>query len=68
MTNLNLSPFSFPVVGRKAVTAAFDDGRLTSDGGLMPLSMAECRLGITQRLLALTELRHFKRVHYQAST
>ena len=34
MTNSNLLPFSFPAVGRKAVTAAFDGGRLTSDGGV----------------------------------
>ena len=50
MTNSNLLPFSFPAVGRKAVTAAFDGGRLTSDGGVMLLSMAERRLGIAQRL------------------
>jgi hypothetical protein len=46
MTNSNLLPFSFPAVGRKAVTAAFDGGRLTSDGGMMLLSMAERRLVI----------------------
>src|SRR5437660_1785143 len=28
-------PLWFPVVGRKKVTAAFDGGRLTSDGGRM---------------------------------
>src|SRR6202046_2340185 len=50
MTNSNLLPFSFPAVGRKAVTAAFDGGRLTSDGGVMLLSMAERRLEIAQRL------------------
>ena len=50
MTNSNLLPFSFPAVGRKAVTAAFDGGRLTSDGGVMLLSMAERRLGIAERL------------------
>ena len=40
MTDLNLMPFSFPAVARKAVTAALDGGRLTSDGGVMLLSMA----------------------------
>jgi len=50
MTNSNLLMFSFPAVGRKAVNAAFDGGRLTSDGGVMLLSMAERRLGIAQRL------------------
>ena len=44
------SPFSFPAVARKKVTAAFDGGRLTSDGGVMLLSMAERRLGIAERL------------------
>ena len=32
-----------PRIGRKAVTAAFDGGRLASDGGVMLLSMAERR-------------------------
>jgi len=50
MTDSNLLPFSFPAVGRKAVTAAFDGGRLTSDGGVMLLAMAERRLGIAERL------------------
>jgi hypothetical protein len=35
MTNDNLFPFSFAAVSRKQVTAAFDGGRLTSDGGVM---------------------------------
>jgi hypothetical protein len=50
MTDDNLLPFSFPAVSRKQVTAAFDGGRLTSDGGVMLLSMAERRLGIADRL------------------
>jgi hypothetical protein len=50
MTDDNLLPFSFPAVSRKQVTAAFDGGRLTSDGGLMLLAMAERRLGVADRL------------------
>ena len=50
MTNSNLLPFSFPAVGRKPVAAAFDGGRLTSDGGVMLLAMADRRLGIAERL------------------
>jgi hypothetical protein len=50
MTNDNLLPFSFPAVSRKQVTAAFDGGRLTSDGGVMLLAMAERRLGVADRL------------------
>jgi hypothetical protein len=33
MTDNNLPTFSFPAVSRKQITAAFDGGRLTSDGG-----------------------------------
>ena len=50
LTDDNLLPFSFPCVGRKKVTADFDGGRLTSDGGVMLLSMAERRLGVAERL------------------
>lgn len=45
-------PFSFPAIGRKKVTAAFDGGRLTSDGGVMLLAEAERRLGIAAKLAA----------------
>jgi len=50
MTDDNLLPFSFPAVSRKQVTGAFDGGRLTSDGGVMLLAMAERRLGVAERL------------------
>ena len=50
MTHDTPLPFSFPAVSRKQVTAAFDGGRLTSDGGVMLLAMAERRLGIANRL------------------
>jgi hypothetical protein len=50
MTDDNLLPFSFPAVRSKKVTAAFDGGRVTSDGGVMLLAMAEHRLGIADRL------------------
>ena len=33
--------FSYPAVGGKKVTAAFDGGRLTSDGGVLLLAQAE---------------------------
>ena len=45
--------FGFPAVERKKVIAAFDGGRLTSDGGVMLLSLAEQRLGIAERLAHL---------------
>jgi hypothetical protein len=46
-------PFCIPAVGRKNVTAAFDGGRLTSDGGVMLLAAAERRLGVAGRLAGL---------------
>jgi hypothetical protein len=50
MTDNSLPMFSFPAVSRKPITAAFDGGRLTSDGGVMLLAMAERRIGIAERL------------------
>jgi hypothetical protein len=52
-TDDNLLPFGFPAVERKKVTAAFDGGRLSSDGGVMLLSQAERRLGLAERLAAV---------------
>jgi hypothetical protein len=49
----NLLPFSFPAVERKKVTAAFDGGRITSDGGVMLLAAVEKELGIANRLAPL---------------
>jgi hypothetical protein len=43
-------PFGFPAIGRKKVTAAFDGGRLTSDGGVLLLAQAERRMGMAGRL------------------
>ncbi len=50
MTDDTILPFSFPAVHAKKVTAAFDGGRLTSNGGVMLLAMAERRLGLAARL------------------
>lgn len=44
--------FSFPAVGRKKVTAAFDGGRLTSDGRVLLLAQAEREMEICGRLAA----------------
>ncbi len=49
----SLLPFSFPAVERKKVTAAFDGGRMTSDGGVMLLAVVEKELGIADRLAPL---------------
>jgi hypothetical protein len=48
-----IESFGFPAVQRKKITAAFDGGRITSDGGVMLLAAAERRLGIAQRLASL---------------
>src|SRR4030088_1541934 len=50
MTDDNLLPFCFPAVRRKKITAAFDGGRISSDGGVMLLAQADRRLGIAERL------------------
>jgi hypothetical protein len=46
-------PFDLPSVSRKKVTAAFDGGRISSDGGAMLLAAADKRLGMIDRLAAL---------------
>ena len=53
MSDDTAEPFLFPAVRRKKVTAAFDGGRLTSDGGVMLLAAAERRLGIADTLAGL---------------
>lgn len=52
MTDDTFLPFSFPAVSRRKVTAAFDGGRITSDGGVMLLAAAERRLQLADRLAA----------------
>ena len=44
--------FSFPAVHRKKLTAAFDGGRLTSDGGVLLLAQAEREMAISAQLAA----------------
>jgi hypothetical protein len=39
-------PFDLPAVARTKESAAFDGGRITSDGGVMLLAQAERRLAI----------------------
>ena len=52
MSQDTLLPFGFPVVDRKKVTAAFDGGRMTSDGGVMRLGAVKRRTGIARTLAA----------------
>ena len=53
MTDDTLLPFLFPAVRAKKITAAFDGGRITSDGGVMLLAAAERRLGLADKLAAV---------------
>ncbi len=50
MTDDTIPLFWFPAVEGKKVTAAFDGGRFSSDGGVMLLSPVERRLGVAERL------------------
>jgi len=50
MMDDTLLPFALPPVCRKKVTAAFDGGSLSSDGGVFLLAAADRRLGLIDRL------------------
>ena len=50
MTDDRAAPFDLPAVRRKKLTADFDGGSLSSDGGLLLLREAERGLGIASRL------------------
>jgi Transposase DDE domain group 1 len=53
MTENTLLPFSLPSVQRKKVTAAFDGGRITSDGGVLLLGALENKIGLAAGLARL---------------
>jgi hypothetical protein len=53
MTDDTTLPFSFPAVRGKKLTAGFDGGRLSSDGGVMLLAEAARRTGIAEKLAAV---------------
>ena len=50
MTEDTLLPFDLPAVRRKKVTADFEGGLISSDGGLVLLREAERRLGLAETL------------------
>ncbi|MDE2623641.1 MAG: IS1380 family transposase [Betaproteobacteria bacterium] len=63
MNDATPSRFRFPAVARKKVTAAFDGGRLSSDGGVLLVAQAEQEMGICARLAAcITDPRDPMRV------
>jgi hypothetical protein len=53
MSDDTITPFLFPAIRRKKITAAFDGGRITSDGGVLLLAAAERRIGMADRLAGL---------------
>src|SRR6516162_4404970 len=57
MTDNSPLIFSLPAVSRKKVTAAFDGGRLSSDSGVILVSLAERRRAIARTLAALIDER-----------
>lgn len=50
MSDDSAPSFVLPAICRKKVTAAFDGGRLTSDGGVLLLAQAERRMGLATAL------------------
>lgn len=58
--------FTLPAIGRKKLTAAFDGGRLTSDGGVLLLAQAERAMGICRQLAScIADPRDPSRVVHQ---
>ena len=53
MSDPTCQSFAFPSVRGKKLTAAFDGGRLSSDGGVLLLAQAARRLGIAEKLAAV---------------
>src|SRR6202051_4288512 len=52
-TDDTLLPFSLPITYKKKVTAAFDGGRISSDGGVLLLAGADRRVGLIDTLAAI---------------
>jgi hypothetical protein len=48
-----LFPFELPSIGKKKITAAFDAGQISSDGGVLLLAGADKRLGLIDTLAAI---------------
>ena len=68
MIDDSLLPFALPSEHRKKITATFDGGRISSDGGVMLLALAERRMGIADRPAAeITDRRDPTRVVHALS-
>src|SRR5271166_3361171 len=53
-----LLPFALPSICRKKITAAFDGGLISSDGGVLLLAGADKRLGLIETLAAIIPDHH----------
>ena len=47
--------FDLPSAGRQKVSAAFDGGRITSDGGVALLALVDRRIGVIDRIARLID-------------
>ena len=66
MTDDTLLPFDLPAVRRKKITVDFEGGNQSSDGGLLLLRQAECRLGACGRLAdAMPDRRDASRIRHE---
>src|SRR5260370_1478827 len=66
MADDTVLPFDLPAVARKKVTAAFDGGLVSSDGGVLVLRDVERRLGLAARLgRCLTDRRDPARTNHE---
>lgn len=57
MSDDSFLPFGLPAVSRKKVSANFDGGAISSDGGLLLLREADRRLGLTRMLASCVQDR-----------
>src|ERR1700712_692231 len=53
MSDDTIQPLGFPAIDRKKGVAAFDGGRIPSDGGVLLLGVVERQLGIAAKLARL---------------
>src|ERR1039457_29581 len=68
MTDSPLS-FEFPSVGGKQVTARFDGGDITSNAGVLILSDADRKIGLTEAMAAaINDKRQSSKVSFDIAT
>jgi hypothetical protein len=60
--------FCFPAARRKKVTAAFDGGHITSDGGVVLLAAVDRRMGMAQRVTCASVVMCSRSADYRDRT